>query len=395
MELKILYLVEKYQPFFWGTLPLRAKTFVDEFRKRGIYVEVVSFAPGRFKGKIIEENKGKKEIFLPSPFHFRGGRISRIFSYTLEWFTLSFYLLFHKKVDVIISSVPQILIGFSGTIVSSLKRIPHILEVRDLWPEFFPFQRKGIGYSLIYRILGFIARLIYSRAHCIITTNEEMKKEMTLKYHINPEKILTIPTPYQTNGNEGRLKNNKKPILLYAGNMGFAQEIDILIDVANILRKRLNNASIYVAGSGAKKREFLERLKNEGVENIVYLGELKREQILKLAKDATSWVAILKHFEGLKTALPGKLIEGMSLGIPVIASLEGVGAKIVKESGAGIVCKPGSAEEIAEAFVKIASNIEAAREMGERGKEYVRKNFNPHKLSTLYIDKIKEIAGRH
>lgn len=388
MDLKIIYIVEEYPPLFWGTLAHRAKVIVKEFVHRGVNVEVITLKPPRTK--LNEENVR----FIPVPL-FRGKSMTlRTISYLLESFFIFFYLLFKKSPHIYICSIPQYMLGVAGALLSKLKGVPLIVEVRDIWPESIPFpssmKLKGIVKFLIRRI----AQFIYSSSHFLIVTNEFIKSELIKGYSVDSLKIATIFTPYPAY--EKKDENpGYPPFLFYAGNFGYAQGVDLLVEVAQILQKKAPCAEIWVAGDGVEKDKFLKKLREANCGNLRYLGLLPREEILKIGARSRAWVVLLKSHEGLKTALPGKLLEGMSLGVPVIASVKGAGEDIIKKSGAGILCNPERADEIAEAFMKILYDDEFYRKAGERGMAFIMENFNPQKICENYLEVIKRVVKRN
>jgi glycosyltransferase involved in cell wall biosynthesis len=344
-----------------------------------------SFPHGNFPKKIkITEKKNvdgieHRSLFCWQPSKRDPGFISRISFYlSFPIHAIFWSFIYRKKYDIVISSSPPIFTGITGIFIKKILNKKFVYDVRDLWLEASIslgfITKKGFLVSLSKKYEGYI----YKLSDLIIVTTNEIKKVITKIYKINSGKIHLIPNGVDTNIFTS--SNNKENRIIYTGNIGHAQDIEKVI----LAVKKINESfplKFYLVGDGDINQYLQKLVKEESIENkIIFKGLVDREQIPRLISESLIGVAPLKKLISLKYALPTKIYEYMSCGIPFIATGTGEIEHIAKESRAGIIAN-NSINSIYENILNLIKNEDLIKEMGMQGQIYTKKYCDRRKIT--------------
>ncbi len=386
--MRILYIVDQFPPL-WGTLAHRASVFAEHFAKEGLDVTVMTFGspPGLYRGP------GYTVLRLPSFPLSRGGAISRVVQYMWEG-AGAVVPAYMARPHVVLVSLPQYLLGIVGVLLRKAGGVPLVLEVRDLWPDSIVLLQDGLVDHAVYRLLNELSRFVFSQAHAFVATNPAIARHIVRRHGVPRKRVHVIPTPYvPVNKMGSRYQKNKNPVLFYGGNLGFSQGPELLVETACEISRLLPSARVVVAGDGSLRSRFLALKEKEQVHNLVYLGSLPRSKVIKQIASSTACLVMLRNFPGLRTALPGKLLEYMAAGKPIVAALKGEGARIVRTARCGVVVPPENPVSISRAFAQLVDDQETARAMGKNGVDYIYQYHQPRVLTQRYMSIIRETAG--
>ena len=122
----------------------------------------------------------------------------RILSYTSFYLSSCLTGTFLKRPEVVIATSPQPLVGLTGLWLSRIKRIPFVLEIRDLWPESLAGTGVGSDKSIMFRCLRALAKFLYRSCDHIVVVTPAFKKELVTKWSISPEKISIVENGVET-----------------------------------------------------------------------------------------------------------------------------------------------------------------------------------------------------
>jgi colanic acid biosynthesis glycosyl transferase WcaI len=302
------------------------------------------------------------------------GFASRMAYYLLFPLHAALWLLLHgKQFDVLVTSAPPLFTGIPGYVLKRVSRVRWILDIRDLWIDAsigLGFLREG---SLYERMSRRFEQMCLARADLVGVTTEELGRRITSRY------TVTAPIELMPNGVNTEFfrpaNGQKKRQIIYAGNVGHAQDLDKVA----LAVKSMNgayNLKFLIVGDG-DTRESLERLvKAENLTNsVIFTGTLPREAIPQLLSESLVGVAPLKGLENLEYAAPTKAYEYMACGIPFVGCGNGEIAHLAKESGAGVIAG-NTPEAIAATLSSLLDDPARMEEMGRRGREYVAAHYD-------------------
>lgn len=304
-----------------------------------------------------------------------------------------------KKQDIIIVSSPTFFSVFSAFIMSSLKRVPLIFEVRDLWPE--AIVKLGVlKNNLIIKILEYFEMCFYRYASKVIVVTNSFKDNLVSR-GIDRDKIEVI-----TNGvdesffaphkeqeiKKFRDKHNleDKFVLLYSGAHGMSHALERIIEVAYILKDSKNIFFLFV-GEGAEKKKIIERSKELGLENVSFLPGQLKEAMPLIYGIADVCLVPLKKIDIFKGFIPSKIFEIMASQKPILASLDGEAKEILLAANCAIVVKPESTKDLVKAIKRLDSDKNLRYQLALNGKNFVKKNYTRNSLAHKYLGVIKSI----
>lgn len=298
-------------------------------------------------------------------------------------------LLRKKKYDVIfVYATSPILQAIPALFLGLLKRIKVIIWIQDLWPD----SLTATGYIknlLILRCVTKIVQIIYCRADLLLIQSKaffhHIKKlvpKKLVKYYPNSaDKIFnnTTDIAFKLRDNQILLQKNKFSVV-FAGNLGIAQALDTIIDAADTLR-HASNIVFYLFGTGNRLDWLIKEIKRRELKNVYLPGRLPMQQMPGLMRQASVLLVTLSTQPIFLATVPSKIQAYMAVGRPIIASLDGEGARLIKEAQAGIIVPAGNASALAQAVYKASSMKKIELEqLGKNGQAYFQLHFNSDKL---------------
>jgi glycosyltransferase involved in cell wall biosynthesis len=322
------------------------------------------------------------------------GTIRRIMNYVSYMFSAVFVSLFLKKPDLIIATSPQFFCGWAGAIVSRLRRIPFILEIRDIWPESI-VAVGALGNKRLLRILEWLELKMYMAAKHIVTVGKGYKQKLIEK-GVRANDISVI-----ANGFDGEIFHPRQPdenirkhynlnhefICSYIGTIGMACGLDVILRAAKLLKnKQRNDIKFLLIGAGAVKAQLQQQALEENLDNIVFVGRQDKHLIPGFLSITDACLVHLKKAELFKTVLPSKIFEAAAMAKPIILGLDSFAAEFVKQANAGICIEPENAEQLAQTVEKLADDPKLCQLLGQAGRKYVMKHHNRDSLANKYLD---------
>ncbi len=310
--------------------------------------------------------------------------ISGLALFPVLTFKLKFDVIFVYAPSPITSAIPAILLKF-------IRRKKLCLWVQDLWPE--SIQATGyINNKFIIGITELLVKFIYKSCDSLLVQSEAFRKPVS-KY-VDAEKIFYYPNTVDIEPYEKikplRSEEDKKLAesigrgfsVVFAGNIGIAQAIDTIIDAAVILENRRSDIKLFLIGSGSRFAWANEKINNTGLKNVYLPGRYPQEVMPAFLSKADILLVSLADKKIFSYTVPYKIQTYLAVGKPIVASVNGEGARIVEvDAMAGVCCAAENAEELARAILKIFNMSEMERRnMGSNGKQYFREHFDMDSL---------------
>ena len=301
-----------------------------------------------------------------------------------------------KKYDAtFVYEVSPITQAYPALLLRRLKKVPMCLYVADLWPD--TLFSHGLSGGRVKRILTKKCSSIYKKTDHIIAVNESFIEPIN-KYTNNSRPITYIPQaveslykPVQSTGNLRKalgLSENDY-VVMYAGNVGFAQSPKTIVEAANITKENTRIHYVFV-GDGTLRKECEEYCTNNGLVNVHFVGRKPQEEMPGLIAEADALLITLKNQSNYNLTLPGRTQAFMACGKPIICCANGETARVIKAAGCGLIAEADNSDELAQRVIE-SSNIakEELIRMGNSGLEYSKTNYN---MDTVFqkIEKVLE-----
>ncbi len=330
-------------------------------------------------------------IFAWQPRYENPSFVSRISYYiTFPLHVIWWVFLKRKEYDVIITSSPPIFSGLPGYVIKKIVGKKWLFDVRDLWIDAsveLGFLKKKSFFEHISRIYE---RICYHNCDMITTTTEEIKKRVVNTYDISVDKIGIL-----SNGVDTKIFKPspiKKKRIIYTGNIGFAQDLEkVILAVKNVNKKF--HLEFYLIGDGDIKNDLIELVKQENLEDIIFFsGPFEREKIPGLIAESLIGVAPLRNLRSLDYAIPTKVYEYMSCGIPFIATGKGEIEHLANISHAGLVVD-NDVVSIYKAIIRLLENEKLVNEMGENGRDFAEKYCDRRKIAEILLGHIDHVVS--
>ena len=301
-----------------------------------------------------------------------------------------------RNYDVLIISSPPLFVGVIGAIISKIKSIHFILDIRDFWPESVIVLGE-VKSNWIINLGKKLESFIYSATKGYIFSVPGFNKHFINHYPAQ----LTKPMINLINGVSNTFFDlaqkydripGKRFIVLYSGNMGLAQGLESVIKAAEILQKY--PIDFKFVGSGVKRKELITKTEKLGLKNVVFLPVQKKEELIKLIKKASVCLVPLKNDPLFRNAIPSKMFEYMACGRPVIASISGEVEKILNSAKSGAIAMAEDANSIAESILYYYNNRGKIIEQGQNGVTYVKQNFRKEVLISHAMEKMRNAINK-
>lgn len=253
-------------------------------------------------------------------------------------------------------------------------RCPLVLWVQDLWPE----SLQATGYIKNKFLLWMCGRLVaWLYQNCDLVLMPSKAFGDPIKRLAPSTRGLYYPNSYPDPGKQAQrtISNNEQFNVVFTGNFGRAQALDTIVSAAQILRS-CSSIKITLVGSGHLS-DWLTRQKHSlGLDNLYLAGRLPMEEMPVVMANADALLMTLRDETIFSYTIPSKLQAYLAAGRPVIAALNGEGANIVQQSGAGLTCPAEDSASLAAQIQKLAALPSQERDrMGHSARNYYEQHF--------------------
>ena len=389
--MRILFLSHYFPPEV-NAPASRTYEHCKQWVKNGHQVTVVTCAPNHPHGELYEgyrnklwqgeEKDGIRIIRLWTYITANEGFFKRTLNYVSYMVAVMFATPFLPKADVVISTSPQFFNGLVGYFVSRFKRIPWVLEIRDLWPESI-LVVGAIKNKTIIKLLEFLELFAYRKADLIVPVTDAFERYMVGK-GIAPEKIDVIKNGVDLNFYQASALDNPlayelglqgKFIASYFGTHGMAHHLETVLEAAQILKAQRDIVFLMV-GDGADKARLVAMRETMGLENVRMIGQQPKDKMPLLWGLSSVSLVLLKKSDLFKKVIPSKIFESMAMQRPIILGVAGESREIIETANSGRCIEPENGKQLAEQVMALYSNATLCVNLGENGRRYVAEHFD-------------------
>lgn len=278
-----------------------------------------------------------------------------------------------------------------GVWFAKRRKIPFYIYVQDLWPENVQMA-GGINNPFIINKINKMVDYIYSSSKKILVTSNSFKKNIERR-GVPSSKVVFFPqyaeSFYKPSEIKSPLINKSNELnIIFTGNIGTAQGLEILPKVASLLKKDRINVCFNIVGDGRNKNNLVEQIKDNNVEEYFNLIDFQpAETIPSLLSSCDCAFLSFANFELYSMTIPAKLQSYLACGIPVIACAEGETKKIIEESQCGFCTNLGNVDLLKDSILKFMKlSKEDRTKMCDNALLYSKKNFNKDELINISMD---------
>lgn len=310
-------------------------------------------------------------------------------------------LLSRVSPDVVLAMSPPLTLGVAGWLAARRHRVPFVFNIQDVFPD-VAVELGAITDGRVISLARRLERFIYLRAEAVTVLSDDLRENVAAKLGGNrPNRVVVIPNFVDTDRIVPEPHDNDyrrefgllgKKVVMYAGNVGMSQSLDLMLDAAATFTDD-PDIRFVINGSGAARPGLIERAR--GLENVVFVGMQPRERLTRVLAAADIHVVPLK--KGLaRSSVPSKLYSILAAGRPVIASVDAGTevARVVEGAGAGLCVAPEDAEAFTKAVAVLLQDDQQCAEMGRRGRSFVEGWASPAAVACSYEDLFAQVAGQ-
>lgn len=388
--MRILILTQYFPPEK-GAAQVRLLEIAKGLRHNGHHVEVVTAFPNYPTGVIPPEYRGKFfmrdsvegiTVYRTWIYPVQRGKLwKRLLNYFSFVLTGCYGILKAGPADYVLVESPPLFIGFTASFAKWVKRARLILNVSDLWPE--SAVSLGLVTNKVFISLSeMLERHMYKVAWRISTQTEGIinslqqrgiirEKLVLLPNGVDPDLFVPMPPDQEL---AQQLKVQGKFVILYAGTMGYAHGLEVALQAAELLKQETEIVFLLV-GDGSEQLRLEELARDRQLDNVRWVPYQPISEIARYYSLAAINLSTLRKYDLSAGVRPSKVFPGLASAKPLIYVGEGEGAKIVEESGGGVVIPPENPGLLAQAIRELKSDPGLRAEMGRRGREYVQERY--------------------
>ena len=354
--MKILLITQNFYPEI-GSGANRLKNLY-KYLSKNHKVEVLTTHPSYPNAKMYEEDKYWNDTEISQSrdimrLKMRMDKQSKsMFLRLLYYFELSYKVWVYVKeyqhlYDCIYVTSPNIFIPWAAFFQKRKRSVKRILEVRDLWPDSVKDVEK-LNINLFFPILKLMEKLLYKASDKIVINNEGFRKY--IKEMVRNKEILYLPNAF-TEEEVAFEELGKNFRVIYTGNIGFAQSYEKLQELAT--RLEAEKIDFKIIGYGMNAHLFKSYIDFNDFKYVTFEEEKTREECLVDIRQSNIQLSILKDSEVFLNVLPGKVIDGIASGVPIVTNLGGFTGELVNGNKVGYAKEGATTDELVSAILKI------------------------------------------
>lgn len=383
--------------YFWPET-FRINDIVAELAGRGHDVTVLTGVPNYPEGTVhagfrehpaaFSQHAGADIVRVPIVTRGKGQlRLAVNYaSFALSGALLGAWRLRRRRFDIIfIFQVSPVTVAIPGLLLARMRGLPVMMWILDLWPESLSAVGAVQSASLL-KLVGLLVNRIYRGCDLILGQSRLFAESVRQRGgpHARFEYFPAwSEAPFQADFSGVEPAPEVVPYrdgtfnVLFAGNLGDAQDFPAILDAAERLRDR-KDIRWLIVGDGRSADWLRAEIRHRGLSACVQmLGRHALERMPSFFYAADALLVSLKADPVFAMTIPGKVQAYLAAGLPIIGMLDGEGARVISEAGAGVVCASGDGAGLAAAVMQMQTLSAAERaELGARGRAYAAKEFD-------------------
>lgn len=294
------------------------------------------------------------------------------------------------KPDVVFSTHTPLTIGLAGINLAKHFNVPHVFEVRDLWPQAL-INLGVLKNPLVIAWMRHLERKIYKASSHVVALSPGMKDGVVSSGVISPDDVTMIPNASdldlfnpdldRTFGRE-RLGLGDRIAAIYFGGMGMANNLEYAIDAAKILSdKGRDDIAIVLHGGGGRKEAHKQQVKELGIDNVIFSDPVPDKGVVAQLVAACDICMTIYRASKEHTWSPNKMFDGLAAGRPILINVPGWLGETIDNNQCGYSVDSERPEALANAIEKLADDPALRAEMGKNSRALAEREFAREKLA--------------
>lgn len=405
--MKLLILTQYFPPEV-GAPQNRLYELAVLLNKSGVEVTILTAMPNYPQMEIYEAYKNKAYVFEEmnglkvhrSKIFVSKNKsiINRLRNYFS--FVISSARVGNKKLgnfDFLMCESPPLFLGYSAMYLARRKQAKLIFNVSDLWPE--SAEKLGVvTNSVLLKLAYNLEAKLYKKAALVTgqtlgicnNINERFK---SIKPYWLPNGVdLNFYNPEKIEADSWREKNNfleSDFILLYAGIIGIAQGLEIIVNAANELKTN-TKLKFVLLGSGPEKEKLIALKNNLKLANVFFLDTVSKPQMPAILKSVNAAIVPLKKLDLFRGAIPSKIFETLAMKVPILLGVDGEAKNLfVTQGQCSVYFEPENLQELVNGITKLYNDKAYCNLLGDRGAEFVSTKFNREIIAASFLNQLK------
>lgn len=310
-------------------------------------------------------------------------------------------LLAGGRPDAVMVMSPPLPLGVAGWLAAASRRAPFVFNIQDVFPD-VAVELGAISDPRVIAAASWLERFLYRRADAVTVLSEDLRDNVAGKLgRSRPERVEVIPNFVDTeriapaereNGYRAEYGLSDRTVVMYAGNVGLSQSLDLVIDAAR--RHRDRDDLVFVINGGGSALEDLRR-DAAGLDNLRFVPMQPRERLPEVLAAGDLHLVPLRT--GLaRSSVPSKLYSILAAGRPVLASVD-AGTEVattIERASAGIAVEPEDPDAFCAALDDLLDDPARRREMGAAGRRFVEGWVSPAAVGEAYERLFAAVAAR-
>lgn len=317
----------------------------------------------------------------------------RIWSFVLFTGGAAWLALRAPKPDVVLATSTPLTVGVPALIVSRLRRVPLVFEVRDLWPEAaiqMGALRRG---GALARVAKWLERRLYHASAQVVGLSPGMVDGI-LAEGVDPARVSMIPNAsdldlFHPGDKDAELVDrynlDGRFVVGYAGAIGPSNALeDQVPEAARILQERGRDDIVFlIAGDGKSLPVLRER--SEGLRNVIFAGSVPKREVPRLTRTADLLMTLFADVPILATNSPNKFFDALASGRPVLVNSPGWTRDLVQDNDCGVYVAPGGGRAMADAIERLTDDRDALARMGANARALAEREFGRDDLAARML----------
>jgi len=337
----------------------------------------------RYRNKLyVRETVDGTTIHRTGVYAATGTGPRRIFNYLSFAISCTLGFMRARRPDFVFIESPPLFLAMPGILYCRIVGAKAILNVSDLWPDSvvaLGVLRRGLVLTMTERL----ERWAYNQSRFVNAVTEGIKGILEGPKGVASLKILYLPNGVDTDTFSVTRRNDSlaqsldigdREVVLYAGTHGVAQGLETLVEAAQLLRH--TNVVFLFVGDGSTKRDLRERVDRLKLENVRFVDSKPLAEMPQYYSLALASIVPLLDLKLFESARPSKLFPSLACGVPVIFCGAGDTAQFVRERNLGLIARPGSASELADAILQLQRDKDMRDKMSARARRIAVEEFD-------------------
>lgn len=294
------------------------------------------------------------------------------------------------KPDVVFSTHTPLTIGLAGLDLAKHFNVPHVFEVRDLWPQ--ALVNLGVLKNpLVIAWMRHLERKIYAASSHVVALSPGMKDGVVASGVIHADDVSMIPNASDLDLFDPNLDRNfgreklglgDRVAAIYFGGMGIANNLEYAIDAAKLLSdKGRDDIVIVLHGGGGRKEAHVQQVQELSLRNVIFSDPVPDKSVVAQLVAACDICMTIYRASKEHTWSPNKMFDGLAAGRPILINVPGWLGETIENNGCGFSVDSEKPEALAAAIERLADDPGLRAEMGQKSRALAEREFSREKLA--------------